>query len=247
MSLLMVFGLLCPIGGAGKPSQKDTPQLWCGQQPDHLYHPKHQRCPQDYQQGWKARLHQWTWVTQKRKNTNQSSSSAPSHFNTRYNSRQSLCYLSLTCRFLWTEATNHDRSKEKPNGSLEETTAVEVATSPPRTTLLGTIFSPVFNFFSPAKNGEEPCFLFTEHNFYVTTATMMGCHASHITYAVMKCVFISIWSCPFISLLCFSLLWLWLSRPGTGSRGDSQAAGHGANCGDAHQHSHIHAGTVCPH
>uniref|UniRef100_A0A667XX03 CTD small phosphatase like 2 n=1 Tax=Myripristis murdjan TaxID=586833 RepID=A0A667XX03_9TELE len=50
------------------------------------------------------------------------------------------------------EATNHDRSKEKPNGSLEETTAVEVPSSPPRTTLLGTIFSPVFNFFSPAKN-----------------------------------------------------------------------------------------------
>lgn len=50
------------------------------------------------------------------------------------------------------EATNHDRSTEKANGSLEETTGVEVA-SPPRTTLLGTIFSPVFNFFSPAKNG----------------------------------------------------------------------------------------------
>ncbi|KAM6980892.1 CTD small phosphatase-like protein 2-B [Aplochiton taeniatus] len=51
------------------------------------------------------------------------------------------------------EATNHDRSKsEKPNGRLEEAVAVEVVTSPPRTTLLGTIFSPVFNFFSPAKN-----------------------------------------------------------------------------------------------
>ncbi|XP_037648986.1 CTD small phosphatase-like protein 2-B isoform X1 [Sebastes umbrosus] len=49
------------------------------------------------------------------------------------------------------QATNHDRSKEKPNGSLEETTDVELPTSPPRTTLLGTIFSPVFNFFSPAK------------------------------------------------------------------------------------------------
>ncbi|XP_037345834.2 CTD small phosphatase-like protein 2-B [Pungitius pungitius] len=49
------------------------------------------------------------------------------------------------------QATNHDRSKEKPNGSVEET-AVEVPTSPQRTTLLGTIFSPVFNFFSPAKN-----------------------------------------------------------------------------------------------
>uniref|UniRef100_A0A7N6BCS9 FCP1 homology domain-containing protein n=1 Tax=Anabas testudineus TaxID=64144 RepID=A0A7N6BCS9_ANATE len=50
------------------------------------------------------------------------------------------------------QATNHDRNKEKPNGSLEETMSVEVTTSPPRTTLLGTIFSPVFNFFSPAKN-----------------------------------------------------------------------------------------------
>ncbi|KAG9352076.1 hypothetical protein JZ751_020489 [Albula glossodonta] len=50
------------------------------------------------------------------------------------------------------DATNHDRSKAaKPNGKLEET--VEPV-SPPRTTLLGTIFSPVFNFFSPAnKNG----------------------------------------------------------------------------------------------
>ncbi|XP_056269177.1 CTD small phosphatase-like protein 2-B isoform X2 [Pseudoliparis swirei] len=50
------------------------------------------------------------------------------------------------------QATNHDRSKEKPNGSVEETTAVELPTSPPRSSLLGTIFSPVFNFFSPAKN-----------------------------------------------------------------------------------------------
>ncbi|KAK5608875.1 hypothetical protein CRENBAI_019051 [Crenichthys baileyi] len=49
------------------------------------------------------------------------------------------------------QATNHDRNKEKPNGSLEDTTAVEMTSSPPRTTLLGTIFSPVFNFFSPAK------------------------------------------------------------------------------------------------
>uniref|UniRef100_A0A671V5Z9 CTD small phosphatase like 2 n=1 Tax=Sparus aurata TaxID=8175 RepID=A0A671V5Z9_SPAAU len=55
----------------------------------------------------------------------------------------------------FSEATNHDRSKEKPNGSLEETTAVDVPTSPPRTTLLGTIFSPVFNFFSPAKNASS--------------------------------------------------------------------------------------------
>ncbi|TSM52315.1 CTD small phosphatase-like protein 2-A [Bagarius yarrelli] len=36
----------------------------------------------------------------------------------------------------------------KPNGKLEVQT--ETPNSPPRTTLLGTIFSPVFNFFSPA-------------------------------------------------------------------------------------------------
>lgn len=51
------------------------------------------------------------------------------------------------------EATNHDTSKgSKPNGNLEETT--DAVCSPPRTTLLDTIFSPVFNYFSPAsKNG----------------------------------------------------------------------------------------------
>lgn len=53
------------------------------------------------------------------------------------------------------QATNHDTSKETSNGSLEEAKPVEVATSPPRTTLLGTIFSPVFNFFSPAKNASS--------------------------------------------------------------------------------------------
>ncbi|XP_027029098.1 CTD small phosphatase-like protein 2-A [Tachysurus fulvidraco] len=36
----------------------------------------------------------------------------------------------------------------KPNGKLEVQT--EAPSSPPRSTLLGTIFSPVFNFFSPA-------------------------------------------------------------------------------------------------
>lgn len=41
----------------------------------------------------------------------------------------------------------------KPNGKLEE--QAETPSSPPRTTLLGTIFSPVFSFFSPAnKNGK---------------------------------------------------------------------------------------------
>ncbi|CAL8361596.1 unnamed protein product [Gadus morhua 'NCC'] len=49
------------------------------------------------------------------------------------------------------QTSNHDRSKEKANGKMEETTEVELPVSPPRSTLLGTIFSPVFNFFSPAK------------------------------------------------------------------------------------------------
>uniref|UniRef100_A0A671MTN5 CTD small phosphatase-like protein 2-B n=1 Tax=Sinocyclocheilus anshuiensis TaxID=1608454 RepID=A0A671MTN5_9TELE len=52
--------------------------------------------------------------------------------------------------FVNEETTNHDTSK--PNGKLED--SEEVVSSPPRTTLLGTIFSPVFNFFSTAnKNG----------------------------------------------------------------------------------------------
>ncbi|XP_034736006.1 CTD small phosphatase-like protein 2-A isoform X2 [Etheostoma cragini] len=42
----------------------------------------------------------------------------------------------------------------KPNGKLE--VPVEAASSPPRTTLLGTIFSPVFNFFSPATKTDSP-------------------------------------------------------------------------------------------
>ncbi|XP_051993101.1 CTD small phosphatase-like protein 2-B [Xyrauchen texanus] len=53
------------------------------------------------------------------------------------------------------ETTNHDTSKPvKPNGKMED--SEEVLSSPPRTTLLGTIFSPVFSFFSPAnKNGSD--------------------------------------------------------------------------------------------
>ncbi|KAL4613381.1 CTD small phosphatase-like protein 2-like [Arapaima gigas] len=48
---------------------------------------------------------------------------------------------------------NHDTVKSaKPNGKLEEPPGA--VSSPPRSTLLGTIFSPVFNYFSPAnKNG----------------------------------------------------------------------------------------------
>uniref|UniRef100_A0A665WXP5 CTD small phosphatase-like protein 2-A n=1 Tax=Echeneis naucrates TaxID=173247 RepID=A0A665WXP5_ECHNA len=43
----------------------------------------------------------------------------------------------------------------KPNGKLDA--PVEAASSPPRTTLLGTIFSPVFNFFSPATKTAPGC------------------------------------------------------------------------------------------
>ncbi|XP_041074996.1 CTD small phosphatase-like protein 2 [Polyodon spathula] len=51
------------------------------------------------------------------------------------------------------EATNHNSNKHvKPNGKLDD--SPDTVGSPPRTTLLGTIFSPVFNFFSSTnKNG----------------------------------------------------------------------------------------------
>ncbi|XP_066510633.1 CTD small phosphatase-like protein 2-B [Hoplias malabaricus] len=48
------------------------------------------------------------------------------------------------------EAKNHDTSRmAKPNGKFDEEDE-DAMSSPPRTTLLGTIFSPVFNYFSPA-------------------------------------------------------------------------------------------------
>ncbi len=59
-----------------------------------------------------------------------------------------IVFLFILCSI---ETTNHDTSK--PNGKLED--AEDVVSSPPRTTLLGTIFSPVFNFFSPATNNGE--------------------------------------------------------------------------------------------
>ncbi|XP_028304498.1 CTD small phosphatase-like protein 2-A [Gouania willdenowi] len=42
----------------------------------------------------------------------------------------------------------------KPNGKIEA--SIDSPSSPPRTTLLGTIFSPVFNFFSPATKTATP-------------------------------------------------------------------------------------------
>lgn len=54
--------------------------------------------------------------------------------------------------FFFTDTMACQSKLVKPNGKLE--VQPETPTSPPRTTLLGTIFSPVFNFFSPAnKNG----------------------------------------------------------------------------------------------
>lgn len=49
----------------------------------------------------------------------------------------------------------------KPNGKLES--PVEAASSPPRTTLLGTIFSPVYNFFSAATKTGRTTFLKYEY------------------------------------------------------------------------------------
>ncbi|XP_063052649.1 CTD small phosphatase-like protein 2-A [Engraulis encrasicolus] len=51
------------------------------------------------------------------------------------------------------DTVTHDAKAAKPNGKLA--VQAELPASPPRTTLLGTIFSPVFNFFSPAKNVPE--------------------------------------------------------------------------------------------
>ncbi|XP_049562689.1 CTD small phosphatase-like protein 2 isoform X1 [Orcinus orca] len=65
----------------------------------------------------------------------------------------------LVCHNLWRDCYLHlaagsyemTNQHVKQNGKLEDNPS---SGSPPRTTLLGTIFSPVFNFFSPAnKNG----------------------------------------------------------------------------------------------
>lgn len=63
--------------------------------------------------------------------------------------------VSRVCRKSPNKVTMTCNSKPmKPNGKLEA--PVEAASSPPRTTLLGTIFSPVFNFFSPATKTATP-------------------------------------------------------------------------------------------
>ncbi|XP_053282114.1 CTD small phosphatase-like protein 2-A isoform X1 [Pleuronectes platessa] len=63
--------------------------------------------------------------------------------------------VSRVCRKTPTKDTMTCSSKPvKPNGKLEA--PVEPASSPTRTTLLGTIFSPVFNFFSPATKTATP-------------------------------------------------------------------------------------------
>ncbi|KAJ3595896.1 hypothetical protein NHX12_002308 [Muraenolepis orangiensis] len=63
--------------------------------------------------------------------------------------------VSRVCRKTPSKVTPTGNSKlSKPNGKLEAD--VEALSSPPRTTLLGTIFSPVFNFFSPATKTGTP-------------------------------------------------------------------------------------------
>lgn len=59
--------------------------------------------------------------------------------------------------FSFAEAGSYEMTNQhvKQNGKLEDNPATG---SPPRTTLLGTIFSPVFNFFSPANKNGEYCF-----------------------------------------------------------------------------------------
>lgn len=62
--------------------------------------------------------------------------------------------VSRVCRKTPSKDTMTCNSKPiKPNGKLE---APVDSSSPPRTTLLGTIFSPVFNFFSPATKTATP-------------------------------------------------------------------------------------------
>lgn len=63
-----------------------------------------------------------------------------------------VCFIKRCNLFLDTTMCNN--KPIKPNGKLDD--PLEAAGSPPRTALLGTIFSPVFNFFSPAtKTGNK--------------------------------------------------------------------------------------------
>uniref|UniRef100_A0A3Q2T3I3 CTD (carboxy-terminal domain, RNA polymerase II, polypeptide A) small phosphatase like 2b n=1 Tax=Fundulus heteroclitus TaxID=8078 RepID=A0A3Q2T3I3_FUNHE len=63
--------------------------------------------------------------------------------------------VSRVCRKTQSKDTMTCNSKPmKPNGKLEA--PADSPSSPPRTTLLGTIFSPVFNFFSPATKTATP-------------------------------------------------------------------------------------------
>uniref|UniRef100_A0A3Q3QFI2 FCP1 homology domain-containing protein n=1 Tax=Monopterus albus TaxID=43700 RepID=A0A3Q3QFI2_MONAL len=64
--------------------------------------------------------------------------------------------ISRVCRKSLNKDTMTCNSKPmKPNGKYDA--PIEAASSPPRTTLLGTIFSPVFNFFSPATKTAPGC------------------------------------------------------------------------------------------
>lgn len=74
---------------------------------------------------------------------------------------------------------------------------------------------------------------------------MVSCVCASVCLRVCLCVPVAESdSCSFSPS---SLFWLRLSRPGVGSRGDRQAAGHGTDRRDAHQHGDIHAADVQPH
>lgn len=110
----------------------------------------------------------------------------------------------------------------KPNGKLE--VPLEAVSSPPRTTLLGTIFSPVFNFFSPAtKTGKTKDN--HKYSYYLNN---------------------NINSLGFVNWLRLSLVfshsWFRVPRASDGGGGNHQTAGHRAGRRNAEQHPDVHRG-----
>lgn len=119
----------------------------------------------------------------------------------------------------------------KPNGKLDA--PVEAASSPPRTTLLGTIFSPVFNFFSPAtKTGKTKelldTYVWKYLTFRIDSRKWLKVHTVLTTLVLL----LPLWSHS----------WFGLSWPSDGGRGNHETAGHWAGRRNAKQHSHIHRG-----
>lgn len=124
----------------------------------------------------------------------------------------------------------------KPNGKLEA--PIDSPSSPPRTTLLGTIFSPVFNFFSPAtktgKQAMQPPDIWDMKQWLLRASAFF--YQPSISPGEKESFFLNIVLC----LLSHSRLRL--SRPSRGGRGNHETAGHRAGRRNAEQHSHIHRG-----